>query len=92
MPTQSPAKTRPTASDHIEHPAHPQTVRFTDHLHAVHRRRGADRALISEVHFKHAKALDTQGPARFAFGRIRLSVKEKHPRPHNAINEGVMRR
>ncbi|QDV46080.1 hypothetical protein Enr13x_59840 [Stieleria neptunia] len=63
MPTQSLTRVHYTALGHAERPGPPNTVRFTNHLHAVHRRRGANRVLISLVHFKHLKALDSQGSA-----------------------------
>ncbi|QDV46076.1 hypothetical protein Enr13x_59800 [Stieleria neptunia] len=42
---------------------HHQNPRFTNHLHAVHQRRRASRVLISLVHIRHPKALDSQATA-----------------------------
>ena len=68
-----------------------QTVRFAIPLAAVHQRCAGNGVLISLVHFQHPWALDSQGTVRRAFGRVRLSIKEKHLRPHDASDGKVMR-
>ncbi|QDV41237.1 hypothetical protein Enr13x_10750 [Stieleria neptunia] len=79
-PTQSLARAHEKPPGQVERAVPANTVRFTNFVNALHRRRGAIRVLISLVHFKHPKAIDSQGSPRCAFDRIRLFVKEKHPR------------
>ena len=51
-----------------------QIVRFKSLWHAIHQRCAGNGVLISWVHFKHPKALDSPGSPRRAFDRLCLSI------------------